>query len=162
LESDIRAYEDAIDARRVAVPDRAASLLQPPETAPAPATPEPVAGTSRLKPDEAAPAAPAAMAKSNGRGRKRGPKGGYKTASQVAEIVARVAPGGDWKDKLGESCSALDRAELPYPKTWPKRDLPLHSWEDGATLEPGLAKKAIEYWLKAAKLRKNPDPETLS
>jgi hypothetical protein len=80
----------------------------------------------------------------------------------VAEIVAQVAPGGDWEDKLGETCSALDRAEVPYPKTWPKRDLPLNSWEDGATLEPGLAKKAIEYWVKVAKLRKSPSPETLS
>lgn len=96
------------------------------------------------------------------RPKKRGPKPGHETAVRVAEIIANVAVDGDWKDKLEEICSALDKAEMPYPKTWPKRDLPLKSWEDGALIEPALAKKAIEHLLKLAKQRKKSPPETLS
>jgi hypothetical protein len=95
-------------------------------------------------------------------GRKRGPKTDYENAVRVAEIVARVAPDGGWKDKLNEICVALDAGEIPHPKTWRKREMPLKNWEDGADCEPALAKKAIEHWLKVAKQRKKPTNETLS
>ena len=94
--------------------------------------------------------------------RKRGPKPDHETALRVAEIIATIARNSDWKDKLEEVCGALDKAELPYPKTWPRRDVKLTSWEDGATFEPALAKKAIEHLLKLAKQRKKAPPETLS
>lgn len=94
--------------------------------------------------------------------KKRGPKPDHETALRVAEIVATIANNSDWKDKLEEVCGALDKAELPYPKTWPRRDVKLTSWEDGATFEPALAKKAIEHLLKLAKQRKKNPPETLS
>lgn len=94
--------------------------------------------------------------------RKRGPKPDHETASRVSEIIAMVARSSDWKNKLEDVCSALDKAELPYPKTWPKRDLKLTSWADGAAFEPALAKKAIEHLLKLAKQRKKSPPETLS
>jgi hypothetical protein len=94
--------------------------------------------------------------------KKRGPKPGHETASRAAEIIAVVAGDGDWKARLDEVCTELDKAELPYPKTWPKREMPLKSWEDGAVLEPALAKKAIEHLLKLAKQRKKNPPETLS
>jgi hypothetical protein len=97
-----------------------------------------------------------------GRGRKRGPTPAYETATRMAEVVARIAPDGDWKKRLDEVCTALDTEEMPYPKTWPRRDVPLNNWEDGATLEPILAKKAIEYWLDVAKQRQKTAPETLS
>jgi hypothetical protein len=94
--------------------------------------------------------------------KKRGPKPDHETALRVTEVIKAVAPDGDWKDKLEEICSALDKAELPHPKTWPRRDLPLKNWEDGAMIEPALAKKAIEHLLKVAKQRKKNPPETLS
>ena len=94
--------------------------------------------------------------------KKRGPKPDHETALRVTEIIKTVAPDGDWKDKLEEVCRALDKAEPPYPKTWPKRDLSLKNWEDGAGFEPALAKKAIEHLLKLAKQRKKNPPETLS
>jgi len=96
---------------------------------------------------------------STARGRKRGPKTDHEGAARVAEIVARV---GDWKAKLDETCEALDAEAIPYPKTWPRREYPLNSWEDGATLEPGLARKAIEDRLELAKQRKKLAPETFS
>jgi hypothetical protein len=94
--------------------------------------------------------------------RKRGPKPGHETAARVAEITATLAKDSDWKDKLEEICAAMDKAELPFPKTWPKREVPMNSWEDGAMIEPALAKKAIEHLLKLAKQRKKAPPETLS
>jgi hypothetical protein len=100
--------------------------------------------------------------KSSGKGLPRGPKPDNEGAARVAEIVERVAPARDWKDRLDEVCKALDTEEIHYPKTWPRRDIPLNSWEDGATLEATLAKKAIEYRLDVAKQRKKAPPETLS
>ncbi len=94
--------------------------------------------------------------------KKRGPKPDHDTALRVAEIIAAVAKNGDWRNKLEAVCSALDNAELPYPKTWPRRELKLTSWTDGATFEPALAKKAIEHLLELAKQRKKSPPETLS
>jgi hypothetical protein len=96
-------------------------------------------------------------------GRKRGPKPDFKNKTRTAEIVERVAAGGNWADKLDEICDALDTAEIPYPKTWPKRELRMKSWKDGAEMEPTVAKKAIEDRLKAAaSQRKKATPETLS
>jgi hypothetical protein len=81
-------------------------------------------------------------------GAKRGPKPDYENPPRVAEIVARIAPDGDWRKKLDDICEALDKEDIPFPKTWPTRDPPLESWQDGITLEPTLVKKAIEYLLK--------------
>jgi hypothetical protein len=98
--------------------------------------------------------------KPKGTGRKPGPRTDYASAALVAEIVARIAPDGDWRTNLDDICEALNKADIPFPKTWPKRDPPLKSWQDGADLEPTLVKKAIEDRLK--KQRKNSSPETLS
>jgi hypothetical protein len=123
-----------------------------------------LSGNTETKPDESSgqDAGPAEAVKSNGQGRKRGPKPNHDAAACAAEIVARIAPEGNWKDKLQEICKALDLAEIPYPKTWPTREVPLNSWEDGATLDPELAKKAIDHWLDVAKQRKKPTAETFS
>ena len=123
-------------------------------------------GDTEPPPIEAVPGAPgtqpAAISVTAVTSKKRGPKPDHETALRVTEIIKAVAPDGDWKDKLEEICSALDKAELPYPKTWPRRDLPLNNWEDGAMIEPALAKKAIEHLLKIARQRKKNPPETLS
>jgi len=99
-------------------------------------------------------------AESDGKGRKRGPKSDPDAASRVAEIVARVAPDGDWRPKLDEICEALDEAQIPFPPRWRKR----HKYCDGwaAYDERANAVKAIEYRLKVAKQRKKVTPETLS
>ena len=123
-------------------------------------------GDTEPPPIEAVPGVlqiePPIIASAAGAPKKRGPKPDHGTALRVAEIVATVAKSGDWKAKLTEVCVAFDKEELPYPKTWPKRELKLTSWEDGATFEPALAKKAIEHLLKLAKRRKKNPPETLS
>jgi hypothetical protein len=108
------------------------------------------------------PTSPTGRAISAAAPKKRGPKPGHETAARVAEITATLAKDGGWKDKLEEICAAMDKAELPFPKTWPKRDVPMKSWEDGAMIEPALAKKAIAHLLKLDKQRKKAPPETLS
>jgi hypothetical protein len=50
------------------------------------------------------------------KGRKHGPRPDYKTASRVAEVVARVAPDGDWRSRLDDVCEALDKEKIPCPK----------------------------------------------
>jgi hypothetical protein len=129
-------------------------------TSTVPPTPDAVPNFPQTLPGSDGDASVAAGAAS----KKRGPKPDRETALRVAEIVATEAPDGDWKrkDKLDEICSALDGKEVPYPRTWPKRDEPLKSWEDAALFKPELAKKAIAHWLKTAKQRKKPLPETVS
>jgi hypothetical protein len=97
---------------------------------------------------------------SGGKGRKRGPKSDHETASRVAEIVARVAPDGDWRPKLDDICEALDQAQIPYPPRWRRRDRSCDGW--AAYDERANAVKAIEYRLELAKQRKKNTPETLS
>jgi hypothetical protein len=65
---------------------------------------------------------------------RRGPKPDYENPPRVAEIVARIAPDGDLHTNRYAICEALDKANIPFPKTWLKRDPPLESW-DAALLE---------------------------
>jgi hypothetical protein len=99
-------------------------------------------------------------AESDGKGRKRGPKPDHEAASRVAEIVARVAPDGDWRPKLDDICEALDEAQIPFPPRWRKRDRSCDGW--AAYDERANAVKAIEYRLEIATQRKKTTPETLS
>lgn len=99
-------------------------------------------------------------AESDGKGRKRGPKSDHEAASRVAEIVARVAPDGDWRLKLDNICEALDEAQIPFPTRWRKRDRSCDGW--AAYDERANAVKAIEYRLEIARQRKKATPETLS
>ena len=73
----------------------------------------------------------------NGKGRKRGPKPDHKSAARLAEIVARVAPDGDWRSKLDElgpalyhgvchasdpeTCVASDHEKIPLPRGWSQK-----------------------------------------
>ena len=91
--------------------------------------------------------------------RKRGPKPDLETASRVAEIVARVAPDGDWRPKLDDICDALDGQNIPFPRTW-RRKRQCRSWAD--CCERDVVVKAIEYRLRIANERKKAPPETLS
>ena len=106
---------------------------------------------------EARPAVTAA--KSDGKGRKRGPTPDYEAASQLAEIVARVAPDGEWRGKLDEICEALDAATIPFPAKW-RRDRQCRCWAD--CLEKPIIAKAIEYRLQTAKQRSESTPGTFS
>ncbi len=92
--------------------------------------------------------------------RKRGPKPDYETAARVAEIVAKVAPDGDWRRKLDDVVEALDEASIPCPKKWRTRDRTCQGWVDYD--EKPHAIKAIEYRLDLAKRRSKAAPETLS
>lgn len=94
-------------------------------------------------------------AKSKGKGRKRGPTPDYATAARVAEIVARVAPDGDWRTKLDDILMALDDAkDIPTPKTWaPKHGY--RNWYAAAADDTArarhLAIEAIKHHLKLTK-----------
>jgi hypothetical protein len=99
-------------------------------------------------------------AESDGKGRKRGSKSDHEAASRVAEIVARMAPDGGWRLKLDDICEALDKAQIPFPTRWWKRDRSCNGWVDYD--ERANAIKAIEYRLKIARQQRKPTPETLS
>ena len=62
--------------------------------------------------------------------RRRGPAPDFETPSQVAAIVARVAPDGDFRLKLDEISEALDDEGISCPKTWKKKQPPCRSWSD--------------------------------
>jgi len=102
----------------------------------------------------------AAIPKTKVRGRKRGPKPDHEGAARVAEIVARAAPDGDWRSKVDDICEALDKAQVPFPPRWRKRDRSCDGW--AAYDERANAVKAIEYRLKVARQRKKTTPETPS
>ena len=101
----------------------------------------------------------ATISNTKDQGRKRGPKPDYEGAARVAEIVARVAPGGEWRGNLDGVCEALDEAAIPFPAKW-RRDRQCRCWAD--CLEKPIAIKAIEYRLEIAKQRKKTTPETFS
>jgi hypothetical protein len=158
LESRIAFWRDRASARASGgtLPDPAPTVV---ETAPAPTEPVAVSGAA----DEAPPlVAPATVAMSKSRGRKRGPKPDYKTAVRVAEIVERVAPNGDWRSKVDDILGELDDARIPTPKTWqPKHRY--RNWyaavaADTAGRGRHMAVEAISYRLKLAKER---PPETI-
>ena len=92
--------------------------------------------------------------------KRRGPKADHEAASRVAEIVARVAPDGDWRPRLDDICEALDEAQIPFPPRWRKRERSCDGW--AAYDERANAVKAIQYRLEIAKQRKKTTPETLS
>jgi len=112
--------------------------------------------------------------KSEGKGRKRGPKPDHKSAVRVAEIVtrvARVAPDADWRSKLDdvgyaldhgvcaapdpEVCDISDHEKIPLPRGWSRKQNTWLNPPDRATMV-----KAIEYRLEIA--LKKPITETLS
>ena len=97
-------------------------------------------------------------AHSVGKGRKRGAKPDVQMASRVVEIVARIAPDGNWRAKLEDVCEALDEENIPVPRTWREREY--RSW--AACLERPIAIKAIEYRLETAKQGRKPAAETPS
>lgn len=103
---------------------------------------------------------PETISNAGGQGRKRGPKPDHEGAARVAEIVARVAPDGDWRSKLDDICEALDEAQVPFPPRWRKQVQSCYGW--AAYDERANAVKAVEYRLKIAKQRKKTTPETLS
>jgi hypothetical protein len=107
-----------------------------------------------LEPMEAQPGDDSAKSR-----RKRGPTPDYETASRVAEIVARVAPDGDWRSKWGEICEALDDEKILFPQKW-LRARQCKCWSD--CIERPIVIKAIEYRLKTANQRKKTTPETFS
>jgi hypothetical protein len=59
--------------------------------------------------------------------RKRGPKPDHETALPVAGIVARVAPDGDWRSRVDDSCDAPDDEQVPVPATW-RRNRNVRKW----------------------------------
>lgn len=91
--------------------------------------------------------------------RKRGPKPDHDTAARIADVVARIAPSGDWRSKLDEICEALDEEHIPVPRTW-RRNRKCREWIDCDDRD--LIVKAIAYRLGQARQRKKNTPETLS
>lgn len=81
-----------------------------------------------------------------------GPKQDNATAKLVAAIVHELAAGSNWKRKLDEICEALDESGIPCPKTWGAREPRLRNWSHACALESELAKKAVAYRLKIAKI----------
>jgi hypothetical protein len=77
--------------------------------------------------------------------RKSGPKPDVKTATRVAEILARLAPEGDWREptKLEAIRKALGDDEIPRPKKWGSL-----SWQEQ---EDHIVIKAIQRRLETAK-----------
>jgi len=99
-----------------------------------------------------------------GGGRKRGPKTDYENAKQVAKIIARVAPDGDWRSKLDDVGEALDHGvcdlsgakpcdleheTIPVPRGWQKKKCDWLVPPDRATMV-----KAIEYRLEIARKKR--------
>ena len=78
----------------------------------------------------------------------------------MAEVVARVAPDGDWRSKLDDVCEALHDEGIPFPKSSGGKDRNCRSWMDFP--ERALAIKVIEYRLDIANEGKKSPPETLS
>ena len=80
---------------------------------------EPEVGTA-VQVEASGPAMIAASTKDEGR--KRGPKPfGEEVPQQVALIVDRVAPNGDWRSKLPDVQEALDEDKIPLPRGWKQK-----------------------------------------
>jgi hypothetical protein len=88
---------------------------------------------------------------------KRGPKSDYATAVRVTNVVAGVAPDGNWRQKLDEVCEALDKASVPFPALWRKRE-ESEGWRDYPGRQQAI--KAIQSRLELAKVRNEPSSET--
>ena len=83
--------------------------------------------------------------------RRRGRATKYEVYMRVAEVVQRIAPDGDWPDKLDEICKALDEGKVDSPK-W--RDTDCRRWS--GCVEEELVVKAVDYRLKVAARHKKP------
>jgi hypothetical protein len=129
----------------------------------------------RLKPSEEGAENPQKVGgstslNSRGQGRKRGPKPDPEGAANVADIVARVAPDGDWRSKLDElgaaldhgvcdasapeNCDASEHEKIRLPRGWRGKGKDWLDPPDRATMV-----KAIEYRLGTAR---KPPTETPS
>ena len=87
--------------------------------------------------------------------RRHGPKPDYETAARVAEVIARLAPDGDWRLKLDDVLMALDDVKMiPTPKTWAQKH-GYRDWyaaaADATARGRHLAIEAIKHHLKRAK-----------
>jgi len=149
---------------------RSASLLGPRSASEVRDAPKTEVASPR-QPKVTAPVQPATLSTSVGHGRKRGPKPDYENAKQVYEVVARVAPDGDWRSKLDEVgealyhgvcnasdpkiCDASDHEKIQPPLRWRKKHNHWLNPPDRATMV-----KAIEYRLEI--VRKKPTSETLA
>jgi hypothetical protein len=83
---------------------------------------------------------------------KRGPERDFKTAWRVDEIVAELAPNGNWRAQLEEICDGLDDAKVRRPKPWAARGY--RTWYDCLTVERSLVVKAIEHHRERAREQK--------
>jgi hypothetical protein len=76
---------------------------------------------------------------------KRGPSTDYETAKRVAKIIARAGAGWSLSKKLDRVLQALDKARIPIPKTWKKKEL--LTWTDAGLNNKTrkLARSAIQH-----------------
>jgi hypothetical protein len=117
------------------------------------------AGLSRTG-DTDKPSQPPESSPPKSRGRKRGPKPDYETALRTAEIVARVAPDGDWRSRLDDIREVFDEEKMPPPAKWRRDDATCRDWL--SQLDRQKVIKVIEHRLGLAKRQPKPTSETLS
>lgn len=83
---------------------------------------------------------------------KTGPKRDFESARRVAEIVAEMAPDGDWRSKYFDVLEALDEGGVPVPPRWRKRSQDRPAWASWADCDDrAVGMKAIQYRLDAAR-----------
>jgi hypothetical protein len=85
-------------------------------------------------------------------GGRRGPPRDFVTALRVEEVVRRLAPEGNWREKSEDICEGLDEARIRFPKTWKAKGH--RTWYDCLMAERGLAIKAIGHHLERARERR--------
>ncbi len=86
----------------------------------------------------------------DGARRKPGPKADAENHAKVAKIIRSYGESWTTEENLVEICEALDREEVPIPKTWPERNPPSRSWRRALTHYPGIVIKAIKDKSKGA------------
>ena len=94
--------------------------------------------------------APKAGKRPLGSARKPGPKADAENHAKVAKVILSYGESWTTDENLVEICEALDREEVPIPKTWPQRDPPSRSWRRALANYPGIVIKAIKDRLKSA------------
>lgn len=125
---------------------------------------------------EPAPAQPATMANGADRGstncqaeveltakgqkQKRGPKPDHEAARRVAEVVARLAPDGDWCSKVDDICDEFDEKGIPSPRKWKTETPSCRNWV--GQLDRQKVIKVIKYRLATAKQQSEAAPKTLA
>jgi TraM recognition site of TraD and TraG len=85
-----------------------------------------------------------------GSSRKPGPKADEENHAKVAKFVQKYGESWTTDENLVELCEALDREEVPIPKTWPQRNPPSRSWRRALANYSGIVVKAIKDRLKNA------------